>query len=1705
MEDNLSAGSAPSNNRPTTISEMRQWLRDWVVNTTGLSPEEITDERSMQDFGLSSRDVVVLSGDLERLTGQNLDATVAYEFNSIAALSDYLINGRRAGASGAGVPGELDATLFPAHGGHSGQALSPEERDIAIVGVAGRYPGADNADEMWDMFAGYRSGVGELPAGRWSEYAADKEMTRRMEEAVLTGGYLDDIASFDAEFFGLSPVEAANMDPQQRIVLQLTWEALENAGIPANQLRGLPVGVFMASNNNDYGMLISGDASEAHPYALTGNSSAIIANRISYAFDFRGPSIAVDTACSASLVSIHQAVRSLRDGDSTVAVAGGVNILSNPFGTVAFSELGVLSPTGRIHAFSDDADGIVRSDGAGVVVLKRLADARRDGDNVLAVIKGSAVNSDGRSNGLTAPNPDAQADVLRAAYADAGISPLQVDYVEAHGTGTILGDPIEATALGAVLSGQRDAAHPLLLGSAKTNFGHTEAAAGVAGVIKVVKALEHGTIPPSLNYAGPNPYIDFDGNHLEVVEDAREWPEYSGRAVAGVSGFGFGGTNAHVVITAPEAQQPELGEDVTPAGGVMVADEGVEQKYILPVSGLLPSRRRHAAADLADWLEEHKDARGVTLESVARGLAGRNHGRSRGAVVAGDVEQAIDGLRRLADKRSGAHVKSADAPSATGPVWVYSGFGSQHRKMGKDLYEMSPFFAARLRELDEIVQRESGWSLVEKILDDEQNFDTESAQVGITCIQIALTEFLQHLGTKPAAVVGQSMGEIAAAFAVGGLSKEDAVLVACHRSRLMGEGESILPEDKQGAMAVVEFGVEELAEFTSEHPEFAKVEPAVYAAPGMTTVGGPREPVAKLVEHLEAEGKFARLLPVKGAGHTSMLDPILGELHFEICDIQARPIHTPLYSTVDRGRVYRPGEALHDADYFVRCTRQPVWFRDATGQQFDDGFRTFVEISPNPVALMPLMNNSFAHDASDSKLLFLLKRKEPVSETVANCLAELYVQGGDVDLKALVGPYGKSAAVPGVRWNLQRHWTNARPSSGGTTELPGTRVDLPDGRVAFSVGADVVPSVLALAEAIAEQVAPDSQVVASEERGVLPSAGALTAMATKSLGGWSVEIYDASTGSAMPLVGEAFISTLSMPGASLADAHGSRDEATTGGSASAATVKDKVNGGVAGGADSASAQVGTKSAGTGAKNHALPEVDTDAMRWSPETGESVADRLRAIVSESMGYDAEDLPGELPLIDLGLDSLMGMRIKNRVEYDFDLPPLQVQTLRDGSVDDVIALVERMVAEKDVAGSTSAADATADTQAAANEAASEAAAVDQTAAGNDSAAVNDEQAEKTTDYTASAGGVAPRDASERLVFATWAKVVGKAAPGVTSELPEITAAQAAAVAERLSERSGGEITAQDVQEAASMEPLADLVRANLETAVEGNIRVLRARDDDNADGLRKPSVFLFHPAGGSSVVFQPLMRRLPADVPVYGVERLEGELEDRAAQYLDEIIEYSAGLPVVLGGWSFGGALAYEVANQLAQRAKRGEPSVEISRIVLLDTVQPKNPAPDTKEEMHKRWDRYADFARRTYGLPLEVPHDLLDQHGEGVMMTMFQQFLQSPEVGGLGLPAGVLEHQRASFVDNRILESLNFGRWAAVSVPVTLFRAERMHDGAIELEPAYAEVAEDGGWAQIVEDLTIIHLNGDHLAIVDEPEIGKVGKVMAQQIEDDLKG
>ncbi|AKE40068.1 polyketide synthase Pks13 [Corynebacterium camporealensis] len=1581
-----------------TTEQLRDWLKNWVAQTTGLSSAEITETTPLENYGLSSRDAVVLSGELEDLLGVKLEATVAYEYPTIALLTDRLING----AAQHNTAPEADAEVPTSPAG--------PRPDIAVIGLAGRFPGAANADEFWDMLVEGRSGTGPLPMGRWSEYASDPTMSEKIAQQNTDGGYIEDIASFDAEFFGLSPLEAANMDPQQRILLELAWEALEDAGLPANELRGTATGVYMGSTNNDYGMLVSADPVEMHPYALTGTASSIVANRLSYALDLRGPSVNVDTACSSSLVAVHHALQDLRSGGADVALAGGVNILAAPHASLAFSELGVISPTSAIHAFSDDADGIVRSDAAGVLILKRLPDAERDGDNILAVIKGSATNSDGHSNGLTAPNPEAQVAVLQRAYADAGVSPSSVDYIEAHGTGTILGDPIEANALGRVLGQGRSDAEPTLLGSAKSNIGHSESAAGVVGLIKVIEAMRHDVLPPSINFSEPNRYVDFDAEKLEVVEDPREWPEYSGRKVAGVSGFGFGGTNAHVVLTDYRGESTQRDAQVS-------TDEGAPVS--LPVSGLLPSRRASAAATLADYIENESP----DLFALARTLARRNHGRSRAVVTGENTADIVKRLRQVAENKVSVGIAAADSPSAPGPVFVYSGFGSQHRKMAKDILAISPLFAQRLQELDEFVDFEAGWSILDIVNDDSQTYNTETAQVAITAIQIALTDLLAEFGVRPAGVIGMSMGELAAAYAAGGLTAEDTLLIACHRARLMGEGEASLDDASQGAMAVVELDAQQIADLDGN------IEPAVYTGPGMTTVGGPREEVLALVEKLEEEGKFARALNVKGAGHTSAVDPLLGELYSDIAGIEAHPLHTTLYSSVDRGEVYRAGAVVHDEDYWIRMTRQPVHLQTATEQAFAAGHTQLVEISPNPVALMGLMSTAFAAGKADAQLLYTLKRKVDPSESLLDLLAKLYVAGAPVDYTAVFGS-GALAKAPHTQFKRQRFWTNARPSS-GVSGLPGARVNLPEGKTAFSTNADQAPSALALLESAVQAVNPETHLAAVEEHADLPPQGEVTTTVTKNLGGLSVAVYLVE-GNHTQLIAEGFASALDLGNAPIP---GVADVPSTPTEVDAPAEENGVT----------------------------------AMRWDPSQ-ETVEERLALIVSESMGYDVSDLPRELPLIDLGLDSLMGMRIKNRVENDFQIPPLQVQALRDASLADVITMVETAVHETPTSTP---------------------------APGEVAQAPSEDKEKETTEKDKGSSqkgvGVAPRDASERLAFGTWAKFTGKAAPGVTSELPDIDVETAEKIAAHLSKRAGIEVSTAQVQEAETLEPLSDLVREGLETEVEGNIRVLREGEG--------PAVFMFHPAGGTTVVYQPLMRRLPDDVAVYGVERIEGTLEERAKEYVEDIVKYARGRKVVLGGWSFGGAAAYEVAYQLQQR----DDAPEVAFIALLDTTQPSNPAPDTMEETKARWQRYADFAKKTYGLDIPVPFDLLESAGEDALMQMLGEFLATTDASEHGLSAGVLEHQRASFIDNQILSSLDMRRWADVHVPVLLFRSERMHDGAIELEPRYAEIDPDGGWGVIVEDLEIVQLPGDHLAVPDEPAIGIVGKHIEQWIEEKIRG
>jgi polyketide synthase 13 len=1618
-----------------SVAQLREWLRNWIADATGQPATTITDDRPMEEFGLASRDAVALSGDIEDLLGITLTATVAYQHPTIASLATRIIEGEPE------VPEESVDASYYAPGG------STDAHDIAIVGLSTRFPGAGHTpSEMWEMLSAGRDGISDLPEDRWVEFKSDPALKAAIENANTKGGYLDDVKGFDAEFFAMSPLEVVNVDPQQRLALELTWEALEHAHIPASDLKGKQVGVFIGSSANDYQLLAVSDPTNAHPYALTGTSTAVVANRVSYFFDFRGPSIALDTACSSSLVAVHEAVRSLRSGDSNIALAGGINMLLAPPGTLGFDQIGMLAPDGKLRAFSAQAQGIVRSEGGGLVVLKRLEDAERDGDSILAVIAGSAVNQDGRSNGLLAPNPDAQADVLRFAYRDAGILPSTVDYIEAHGTGTDLGDPIEADALSRVVGRGRDDNKPALLGSAKTNFGHLEAAAGAAGLIKVVLAMQENKIPATLNYLGPNPHIDFEKAHLQVTPEATEWPRYTGKAIAGVSGFGFGGTNAHVVVTeyvpaAPVVSDSDADLDVetldveTEAAGVLAdAAQSMglveDQTVVLAVSGALPSRRRRAAADLADWLETEEGST-TPLVDVARTLSRRNHGRSRAAVVVKTRSEAISALRAVAAGKPAAGVFSADAPSPKGAVWVFSGFGSQHRKMAKQLYLENSAFKAAVDEVDVLIQDEAGYSVAEMFLDDSFEYNVETAQVAIFTIQVGLAALLRHHGADADAVVPHSMGEAAAAYVSGGLSLEDAVRVICSRSRLMGEAEGALVGDDIRLMALLEYSATEIEALL---PTYPKLEVCVYAAPTHTVIGGPQPDIEAIVAAAEADGKMARVLQTKGASHTSQVDPLLGELAAELAGIEASTLKVGVYSSVDQDTFYKAGhEPIHQEAYWVKGLRHSVYFTNAVRLAVANGHTTFVELAPNPVTLMSVAATAFDAGLHDMQLIQTLKRKEDESVGVLSALAQLYVHGHAVNLESLL-PAGEFAVLPRTAFVRKPYWLDIRVNAGGSGRAPGSHVALPDGRHVWEADASVVSDLAALVTAAAAQVLSDVTLTAAVPHGELSGATTVTTTLNPHPGGASVQVHARENGSFRLLF----------------------DAVVTSGEALPELV------------------VAAPARPTGAME-ALAEVVEDAGdKWDPHGSQSLDDRLRIVVAESMGYSPEDLPAEVPLIELGLDSLMAMRIKNRVEYEFDIPQLQLQAVKDASLLEVNKYLRYAIENREEV------QAMADQQAAEKLAADAGDVEVVSASASVELPVEMPAADPSRAGTADDAGsdVPPRDAAERLTFATWAVVTGKSAKGIFNALPTVDDDLAQKLAVRLSERAGGEVTVDDVRGSGTIEDLADVVRQYLEDEgkIDGVVRILRGRPE----GSTAVPVFVFHPAGGSTVAYEPLLKRLPAGTPMYGFERTEGPIEKRAEEYVPLLREIQGDGPYVLCGWSLGGVLAYAVAAILRKQG------ADVRVVGMLDTVMAGEDVPDTAEERRKRWERYGAFAKRTYNLDVPLPVDILAEIESDEDQMQF--LMDMIKMSGVKIPGGIIEHQRTSFLDNRAIQTAKFQSYDG---DVVIYMADKYHDELMTLEPAFKTRKADGGWGSYVKNLEVVYIGGDHLQIVDEPYISKV--------------
>ncbi|NEW38247.1 polyketide synthase Pks13 [Nocardia cyriacigeorgica] len=1723
------APSAPAN-PDISVAELQEWLRKWVADATGQALEQITVDRPMEEFGLASRDAMALGGDIEELTGVILNPTVVYQHPTIASLADVIINGEPE------LPAEAADDLSYTAGYAPGEA-----HDIAIVGLSTRLPGAgDTPESTWEFLMNRGDAIRELPEGRWSEFLSEPSVAKAVAEGKTRGGYLDQdvVKGFDAEFFAMSPIEVERVDPQQRLMMELTWEALEHARIPASDLKGAPVGLFIGSSTSDFQMIAALGLADPDPtlpasaeaYAIMGSSNGIIANRVSYFYDFRGPSVTVDTACSSTLVALHQAVRALREGDADLALAGGVNMLLMPMTTLGFAP--GTSEDGRIKAFAADADGMVRSEGAGLVVLKRLVDAERDGDHIYAVVKGSAVNSDGRSNGLLAPNPDAQADVLRRAYRDAGIKPSTVDYIEAHGTGTPIGDPIEADALGRVIGRGRDADKPALLGSVKTNFGHLESGAGVPSLVKVVMAFQHNVLPPNINYSGPSPFIPFDQARLKVVDEPTEFPRYSGTATVGISGFGFGGTNAHVVLqeyvpkTVAAVAVPgdadadvETTDVVAEAEGIVADSEAAENvalvaetaaveaewsadreeplPVILPVSGYLPSRRRRAAAELADWLEgAGKD---VALEDVARSLAKRSHWRSRGVVLAKNHEEAVAGLRAIAAGKPGTGVFTADAPAIKPPMWVFAGFGAQHRKMGKQLYQENSIFRRTVDEVDELVQDEAGYSIREMILDDAQDYNVGTSQVGIFTIQLGLAALLRAHGAEPAAVVGHSMGEVAGAYIAGGLALEDAVRVICARSRLMGEGEQMITDDDVRNMALVELSAADVAELLTEFPD---VEVAVYAAPTNTVIGGPQAQVAQIVARVEESGKFARVLQTRGAGHTSQMDPLLGELAAELAGIEPTKMKVGLYSTVDKEQFYRAGhDPVHTEDYWVKNMRHSVYFTNAVKLAVDSGHTTFLELAPNSVALMQVLGTTFAAGLHDAQLIPTLKRKEDESAGVISALAQLYVHGHAVDLPSLL-PAGEYGDVPRTAFVRKPYWPKATMSSGGNNRVPGAHVALPDGRHVWEMQAGSVGDLAALVNSAAAQVLSDVALGASIAHSAPPASGTLTTTLTPHPGGASVQVH-AREGAGFRLLFDAVVTS----GAAL-------PESVAAAAVTAAPVET-----------TASADVEV--------------VESFGDRWDPNGSQTVEERLALIVAESMGYAVEDLPMEIPLMELGLDSLMAMRIKNRVEYEFDIPQLQIQAVRDASLhevgkvlryaiehrDEVQVIAERQAAGEDVtvdegfvAAARAALEAGEDPAAVAKAAVGESAPkadVENTtveaeaeaivAEAESTAAAKAEPAVAPAEAAAVFGGqqssteseedVPPRDAAERLTYASWAVITGKSAGGIFNTLPILDEEVAEKLAARLTDRVGAEITVDDVLDSETIEELAEIVR-NLQDSgadVDGFVRPLRP----GAAGSTAVPVFVFHPAGGNTLVYEPLLKRLPADTPMYGFERVEGSIEERARLYVPELRRIQGNGPFVLYGWSLGAVLAMQVAQLL-----RAE-GADVALVGLIDLAMTVEEEDNSPEGRVKRLERFQAFAKKTYNVPAELDREQLETLAAADDAEQYRMVTDLIKFSGAKIPGGVLEHQRTSWLENRALQQVTPEKYDGAAV---LYLADRYHDGAIELEPRFADRRPNGGWDEFIENLDIVHIPGDHLQIVDEPRIGRIGADLSAKLaEIEAKG
>ncbi|MBB5923688.1 polyketide synthase 12, partial [Actinoalloteichus hoggarensis] len=1003
-----------------TDAERRRTLLDLVrAQVAGVlghpSPESVDPDRAFTDLGFDSLTAVELRNLLASATGLRLPATLTFDYPTPSALVAQL-DADLGGAAAVPTPATSTRSADPAE-------------PIAIVAMSCRFPGGvASPEDLWRLVAEGTDAIGDFPTDRGWDLAgmADSGQQRAGVSYVHEGGFVDGVGDFDPRFFGISPREALAMDPQQRLLLEASWEVLERAGVVPASLRGTPTGVFIGAASSGYGTGLAEMSEDLTGHLLTGNAGSVSSGRIAYVLGLEGPSMTVDTACSSSLVALHLASRSLAAGECSLALVGGVAVLATAGMFLEFSRQRGLAPDGRCKAFAEGADGTGWSEGVGVLLVERLSDARRLGHPVLAVVRGSAVNSDGASNGLTAPNGPSQQRVIRGALADAGLAASEVDAVEAHGTGTVLGDPIEAQALLATYGRDRPAGRPLWLGSLKSNIGHAQAAAGVAGVIKMVEAMRHGVLPKTLHVDAPTSQVDWEAGDIRLLTEATPWDGGDRPRRAGVSSFGISGTNAHVLLEeAPADPDPHADADAVPVASPPAP---------AVVPWLLSARSPQALAEQARRLSSFLTAEPAREPAdVGWSLANSRTAFEHRAVVIGEGrDELLAGLTTT---------EPTAAAGAVGRlVLVFPGQGSQWVGMGRELLACSPVFAARFGECVDALGEWVDFAPLAALGDEVLLSRVDVVQPLLFAVLVSLAAVWESFGVVPDAVVGHSQGEIAAAVVAGGLSLADGARVVCLRSRLIAE--TLAGHGGMLSVALSE------ADVRRRLSGFEGVSVAAVNGPSSVVVSGDAVPLAEFAAAGEADGVRVRWIPVDYASHSAQVERIEADLRTALADLAPRSSEVGFFSTVTGDWL----DTAHlDGAYWYRSLRQTVRFHPAITALADQGHTAFVESSPHPVLVMPIQE---ALDAHDVLVVGTLRRDDGGPRRLYDSVGQVWARGHAVDWTPAFGDHARRVPLPTYPFQRSHYWpANPRPAGDAAAlgldvaahPLLGAAADLADG------------------------------------------------------------------------------------------------------------------------------------------------------------------------------------------------------------------------------------------------------------------------------------------------------------------------------------------------------------------------------------------------------------------------------------------------------------------------------------------------------------------------------------------------------------------------------------------------------------------------------------------------------------------------------------